>query len=291
MPDMSAHTDTSTALELLLTHCARDVDGIVDDPADVAAVVAVERLSARLETTDTETLRAALGTRDGIVPELVTIVEAALRRRALGWSTDAGVVNPEAGSHPVTSRAPLLRAAARAAHATFDAVPYYAQRFGERGARFAASDSSWLAGLSTTAPDQAVRQVTWLAGVLAARGMPSWLMERHLGELAHQIESDGHEPGSVPKAAAALRARRWPHADDAFLAEVEHEVAHRVSHTPTPRTGTLVAAAVGDVRSGLAHETSSLMQWLTDPARTGVDDALTLWSIHDDLLPPREGRR
>ena len=291
MQRMGPRTDTSTALGLLLAHCAREADGLVDDPADVAAVVAVERLSARLGTTQESVLRDALVAGEGLVPELLAIVESALERRTLGWSSDAGVVNPEAGSHPVTAQAALLRAAARAAHTTFAAVPYYRQRFGDRGARFAASDSSWLAGLAATAPAQAVRQVEWLAGVLVARGMPSWLMERHLEELAQQIRSVDVDPGSVPKAAAALRARRWPHADDAFLEQVEQTVATELVHAPTPRTGTLLAAAVGDVRSGLAREATSLMQWLTDPARTAPDDALVLWALHDELLPRPAGRQ
>ena len=58
--------------------------------------------------------------------------------------------------------------------------PYYAQRYGVRGWRFSLSDTGWIQTLCELEPSQACAQVRWLGGVLAARGMPQYLLERHL---------------------------------------------------------------------------------------------------------------
>jgi hypothetical protein len=54
------------------------------------------------------------------------------------------------------------------------------KRYGERGWRFSLSDSGWLQTLRELSPDAARAQLLWLSNLLAARGMPRYLMARHL---------------------------------------------------------------------------------------------------------------
>jgi hypothetical protein len=204
---MAAMTDDATtdeARRLLLEHADRTLTGRVEDPAALAAVVGIERLVVATGSTDASTLRAAVegrlsqdaeagaaGQYGAHVADLAgqahRHVVAGLLRRSTGQSIDAAVVNPEAGAYPVTTDATLVRAAVRAAQRSFDAMPYYGVRYGERGARFASSDSAWLISLAPLGEAQAIRQVAWLSRVLAGRGMPSWLMELHLEELVAEV--------------------------------------------------------------------------------------------------------
>ncbi|MEH3033073.1 MAG: hypothetical protein PGN07_03295 [Aeromicrobium erythreum] len=273
---------------LLRAHCDRDLDGRLDDPVDVAAVVAVERLAVALDTTDPASLRHELldprPELADLVAELVDVVDTARGRGLAGWSTNASLVNEEAGNHPISPDASLLRAGVRAAHATFVAIPYYLARYGARGARFSASDSSWLVGLVPKPLDYTVHQVTWLTGVLAARGMPSWLMERHLVELTTQIRTEGGDAGHLPDAADVLAARRRSAVSDADLLAADREAERRLERLPVPGTGALVAAAVADVRSGVATDDRALMDWLTDPGRLSEADAEALRGLRDELL-------
>ncbi len=265
---------TGEARALLREHAGREEAGLLDDPAVHASVVGVERLSLAAGTIDPEELRRLLDAPPPrlaeLVAELVGRVDVGLGRRDHGRQADASLVNADAGHHAVVAEAPVLRAAVRAAHATWAANPYYEARYGARGARFASSDSAWLAGLVPLRAEEAISQTEWLARLLAARGMPSWLLERHLDDLAQELRDSLGEAGAgaLPAAAASLRARRDEVAGDDLLAQADRWVAAEVGDdAPVARTGALLAAAHADVRSGLVPDDASLVDWLTDPDR------------------------
>lgn len=294
---MRAMTDDAQAREareLLLAQADRTLAGRVEDPAVLAAVVGIERLVVAAGSTDAATLRAAVEGRltehgpGSHVADLVGQAErhvvAGLLRRSTGQSIDAAVVNPEAGAHPVTTDATLVRAAVRAAQRSFDVMPYYGIRYGERGARFASSDSAWLISLAPLDEEQAVRQVEWLSRVLAGRGMPSWLMELHLDELVAEVRAavDDAAVGALPAAAASLTSARRRHVDDDLLALADtwaQEVAG--NRLPVPRTGALVAAATADVLLGVTRDDHVLFDWLTDRERVSAEMAAALHEVRD----------
>src|SRR5207245_1203744 len=89
----------------------------------------------------------------------------------------------------------------RAGAQSWERFPYYARRFGERGRTFTDRDSLWLAGLAARPEGDLPAQVEWLGGVLAARGMPRWLLECHLEVLYRELDrlapggGGGHGPG------------------------------------------------------------------------------------------------
>jgi hypothetical protein len=294
---MTTPDSADAVTELLLAHVDRATTGPLDDPAVVAAVVGVERLVVATGSTDAHVLRDALAGRPvagadaGHVADLVAEarghVAAGLIRRDSGQSVDAGVVNPASGGYEITTDANLLRAAVRAAQGSIDAMPYYGARYGARGSRFATTDSAWLISLAGLETDRAIHQVEWLARVLAARGMPSWLLEIHLDALVAEVRTVADEDavGSLPAAALALAAVRRRHVDDDLLRSADEWADEALGDAlPVPRAGALMAAAVADQRAGVTRDDSSLVDWLTDPARVPETVVTSLLAVRQRIL-------
>jgi hypothetical protein len=222
-----------------------------------------------------------------LVAEARGHVAAGLIRRDSGQSVDAGVVNPASGGYEITTDANLLRAAVRAAQGSIDAMPYYGARYGARGSRFATTDSAWLISLARLGTDRAIHQVEWLARVLAARGMPSWLLEIHLDALVAEVRAVADEDavGSLPAAALALAAVRRRHVDDDLLRAADDWADEALGDAlPVPHAGALMAAAVADQRAGVTRDDSSLVDWLTDPARAPETVATALLAVRQRIL-------
>jgi hypothetical protein len=281
------------AAALVLAHCDRTAEGEEVDPGVVAAVVGVERLVGEVGTSEPQRLRAAVtdameGVGDPhvvrVVEELVQTIARTLPLRGSGWRADASVLNPDVGGHAVATELAALRAAVRAARTSFEEVAYYRDRYGERGARFSVSDSSWIVHLTRASAPVATHHVTWLAGLLATRGMPTWLMERHLGAMVAELTAAGLDAGDLSAARLALAERRRAHVDDTVLVRAEVVLADEVRAAPTTPLGHLVAAAVADVRSGATPDTTPLMDWLTAPVRADRSDVAAIRRLEAALL-------
>ncbi|GGM87521.1 hypothetical protein GCM10009721_10540 [Terrabacter tumescens] len=289
------HTDD--VHELLLAQTDRATTGALTDPAVVAAVVAVERLVVATGSTDAHVLRDALlgrpvpGSDEAQVAELLaegrSHVAAGLIRRATGQAVDAGVVNPASGGYEITTDATLLRAAVRAAQGSINAMPYYGARYGARGSRFATTDSAWLLSLAGLSAERAIQQVEWLSRVLAARGMPTWLLEIHLDALVSEVQSVAgeHAVGSLPVGAAALAGTRRQHVDDDLMRSADLWADAALGDAlPVPHTGALLAAAIADERAGVTRDDSSLVDWLTDPERVSASTAAAVRAVRQRIL-------
>jgi len=185
----------------------------------------------------------------------------------------ARLINPEAGSH-VVSLDPDERAAAMAATArSWQEFPYYPQRYGARGWKFSLSDSGWLQTLSDLPEHEAREQAFWLASVLAARGMPSCLLARHL-ELMHEelLARLPHAAGRYQRLLLcrdALRDRRRRHLDEASLQAVAAAFEAETRDEPgrVANMGVLLACAVADERAGLVRAVEAVLEWAADPER------------------------
>lgn len=183
-------------------------------------------------------------------------------------------INHDAGVHAVPDDAHELAAAQRAGERSWARFPYYAARYGDRGRRFTRSDSAWLAALAGHTVAVVEQQVLWLGSLLAARGMPQWLLELHL-EVLHDAlcaelpaRRDGYAP--LLAGARALRTLRERHLRAEALAAHTHAFAARVGtewDAHLPETGGLIAAAVADEAAGVARAVVSLIPWLTEPSR------------------------
>jgi heme oxygenase len=184
-------------------------------------------------------------------------------------------LNPEAGRHPIPRDEGEVQAALRAGRETWKRFPYYEYRYGERGKRFTDSDGAWLVTLVDHPAETVDHQVVWLAGVLAARGMPRVTMEHHLETLADELERavPGREEdyGKLRRAAASLRQSRLEAIPEEVQASLVREFGERVGATEwgerLPGAAELLVSAVADERSGVSGARKSLETWMADASR------------------------
>ncbi|HEX6371083.1 MAG TPA: hypothetical protein VF006_19350 [Longimicrobium sp.] len=189
-------------------------------------------------------------------------------------TTIAAAINPHAGVHPVTASPPELEAVRRATEASLREAPYYLERYGERGRLFGGSDGAWLVTLCRGDAAFVERQVMWLGRVLGARGMPRWLLQRHLellhDELVRAIPGHGGRYRGLLEACALLRDQQRRHlAEDdcralaaAFDADADPAWVARL-----PNMGRILAAAAADEAAGIPNAVESVEEWAADPAR------------------------
>ncbi len=195
-------------------------------------------------------------------------------------------LNRDAGDYLVASDPDALRACEGAAEICTAQYPYLVSRFGERGRRFAVSDGAWLVVAASEGTDLALRRVLWLGRILAVRGIPRIVLEKHLALLADGLAlwrhgaspelSDRATPthSALRVASEMLRGRReraFAPGDFERLAARFEDAAPVVEHALLPRCGELIASAVADERDGLSAAVPSLMVWLGDPERFSRD--------------------
>ncbi len=159
----------------------------------------------------------------------------------------ARTVNPEAGEHAIAA-SPAEQAAAEAAtRLSWRDFPYYAKRYGERGWRFSLSDSGWLQTLFELSGDAAKSQMLWLATLLAARGMPRYLLERHLEHLHSELLSASPDKSAryafLLDLSAHLRSLRTKSIPEGAFTRLAGEFDTRVSDV-SPKEGVQKMGAV-----------------------------------------------
>ena len=186
----------------------------------------------------------------------------------------ADSLNPQAGIHAIAADPRELEAALRAGGRTLRRFPYFEERYGERGRRFTASDSGWIASLPGRPQAAVDGEVLWLGTLLASRGMPRWLLEIHLrhvhDELAAAVPERSADYNALVRSADLLRDLRRRHISDDALEALSAAFAARVGpewSAHLPEAGGLLAAAVADERDGISGAVTSLEPWLTDPER------------------------
>jgi hypothetical protein len=227
-------------------------------------------------TSDAELTEAIVGAKHAL--EWLETIRDAI---ATGRLDDglAGALNREAGTHAIARDLREVHAALLAGERSREAWSYYEARYGERGLRFTRSDSAWLVTLWRETPELATQQITWLGRVLAARGMPRFLLECHLEVLHDQLTA------FVPERATAYDALRRIVAELAnerrtLLSDAESNALAREfvvgdttadttvkHHVPPLEAGKLIVAAALDEASGIPGAVQSLCHWLEDPAR------------------------
>lgn len=176
--------------------------------------------------------------------------------------------NADAGNHPLPTDSREIQAALRAGQRCYAVHPYFERRYGQRGEAFTRSDGGYLTTLADHPQAYVNSQVVWLAGVLASRGMPRWLMEEHLGilhdELVLACPERAVEYAKLRHAAQILRSARLaflPLSDfDALAAAFNAR-----SDSELGNVGGLLAAAVCDECCGLTEAVPSLLSWLGNP--------------------------
>ena len=183
-------------------------------------------------------------------------------------------INPEAGRHAVPSDAREVQASLRAADLCWQRFPYFEQRYGERGRRFARSDAAWQATLYQYPPAQILQQVRWLGRVLAGRGMPSLLLQVQLeilvDELVKTIAERKFDYDKLLLAAVDLSATSRACFSDEQLKALGMEFDQAAGpewSQRLPETGVLLGCAVADELAGSTGAVTSLQPWLADKVR------------------------
>jgi len=186
----------------------------------------------------------------------------------------AGLINPSAGNHPVTSDAREIAASVAAGERSWREVPYYEARYGGRGRMFGHSDSAWLSLISEAPQAQVNAEVMWLGSVLSSRGMPQILMEWHLGwlhqELCAAIPENRERYARLLAAAETLRALRESQISPAFASRLADEFYQRVGQEWSrrfPEMGALLVSAAADERLGIGRAVEALEEFAIDPRR------------------------
>jgi len=210
-------------------------------------------------------------------------------------SSQASAINRAAGSHPITEDPRELEAARRAAERSVREYPYYQARYGESAMRFGHSDGAWIALLAHDIQRGVDDQVRWLGTVLACRGMPRLLLERHLEilheELAAAVPEARPRYEKLQRAAEMLRALRHSVLSDdamhALAAEFDASVGDEWS-APIPRLGEIVVAAAIDERLGIPGAVESVERWISLPERF---PSTWIEAVHRTLDETRERMR
>jgi len=203
----------------------------------------------------------------------------------LTWTGDpprlrADAINPAAGVHPIAADPLVIEAAIVAGDRAWDRWPYCRERYVDRGLAFTRSDSAWLAMLVDLPAPHASRQLDWLANVLAARGMPSLILEDHLilvhDALVEAIPPEAARFALLLDAAAELRAHRTAGLPESIAAQLEHDYQQR-ANDPLD-LGKLGVEAVRDECFGRRRAVDSFLDWATEE-RVGACRATALRTI------------
>lgn len=179
-------------------------------------------------------------------------------------------INFDAGTHDVTTDPRELVAAVDAGVRTWTVYPYYEARYGGRGRRFTRSDSAWLVTLAYAEADVARRQIKWLVGLLAARGMPSLLFEEHLFHLRDALVDAVPERAEIYGRLAQLGENLQTGRLEA-VPEFDALAAGFPRSEPIANVGPILVAAVADERQGYENAVDSVSDWLTAPGQFDAD--------------------
>ncbi|HET6763078.1 MAG TPA: hypothetical protein VFH27_05380, partial [Longimicrobiaceae bacterium] len=187
---------------------------------------------------------------------------------------EATLLNPYAGSYLITPDLREQAASVRAGDRSVAEFPYYVERYGERGRLFGRSDSAWIARLATCSEAELDEQVDWLSTVLASRGMPRWLMVRHLRTLYEELCASAPERtekyAALLQAADRLAAKLAGAIPEAVAERLALEFEARADaewRMRLPHMGRILVAAVADEHLGLDNAVPTVLAWAADAER------------------------
>jgi hypothetical protein len=224
---------------------------------------------------DNEHRKAIISASKEIFHDLMKIFESLLpfNEKALGNHITS--FNPEAGNYPITTNSKEINAALLAGMECWSEFPYYEKRYGDRGRRFTISDSVWLVTLSELSEDEAIKQVNWLAKLLAVRGMPTYTMEIQMHHLyANLLKENPEEKQKYLKlflAAENLKDQRtyriheisFENSDSIFEKCLNSAGVNEAVFTKLKRNmGRLIASSIVDSKNGISDSRKSLEDWL-----------------------------
>jgi heme oxygenase len=219
-----------------------------------------------------EDIAAAAGE---IFVDLTKIYEALFPIDEKSLKSHITSLNPEAGNYPIPTNPLEIKAAITAGMKCWDEFPYYEIRYGDRGRRFAVSDSVWLVNLGELSEEGAIKQASWLANFLAIRGMPTFTMEKQLQylyiELTKLIPANESKYLTLLKTSQKIKSRRYIHFSENSFCEAnslfenyftELKVSEKKCEELKKNIGKLIASSIADDKNGIPEAKTSLKEWL-----------------------------
>lgn len=189
-------------------------------------------------------------------------------------SEQVTLLNPLAGNHMIAGDIREIQAALRAGEHTWQMLPYYELRYGQKGRKFTWSDGGWLVALAGESQARVNEQIQWLSRYLSPRGMPQWSMECHLRKLYEELVLAVPEKraayAALLEAANILADERRIYIGDATMEALDEAFYTRVGSQWKlwlPHCGSLLGSAVADEHMGITGALESIQGWMTDTAR------------------------
>jgi hypothetical protein len=186
----------------------------------------------------------------------------------------ASAINAEAGAHAVPQDPEEVEIAFLAGKNAWAQFPYLQARFGERGQRFTGSDSCWLLTLYRLDIEAIRKNILWLRGVLSVRGLPSIILELHMGEILRRLcEKWPTRRGDLTAFESIIRelnALRTKHIDQRraseMIAKYDERLRAAVGLKFSDATKLLISARADEL-SGIANAFRVTESWFIDPSR------------------------
>lgn len=167
-------------------------------------------------------------------------------------------LNPESGNHPVCQTAAELRAVLHANDRCIAEYPYYVYRYGASAYFYGDVDGAWLATLPHLGPVVLQKQVQWIAELLAARGMPTFLQARHLHLLADELDAELPAQGSLWAMLRDAAVQLNPVVPSSLGIGVEFAAQDAAR---------IINGARHDAQQGLTEGLPGVIAWFSDPTR------------------------
>ena len=206
------------------------------------------------------------------------VIEALYPFDTRSLALKATSLNPEAGSHLVPQDLREIEAAQRATERCLLEYPYFVWRYGERGRRFTDSDGAWLVVLTQYPQARIEKQIAWLGGVLATRGMPRVLLQRHLEllyeELLLKIPDKEKDYAKLLSAANRLVEQRRMCITDEAMDDIRQRFDRAAGAAALQKlsgTAVVLIGAVVDEHSGHRGALDSVREWHTDSIKFPAD--------------------
>ena len=204
-------------------------------------------------------------------------------------------INPEAGNFPIPTNPLEIKAALTAGLNCWNEFPYYEKRYGERGRRFAVSDSVWLVLLSELSEEGAIKQANWLSTLLAVRGMPTYMMEIQMqmlfDELSKSIPLNEPKYSVFLKIAESLKIQRSAHISEIHFKHSNSVFEKFYSELNLPEDaslglkniGKLIASSIADDSNGIPDAKNSFKNWLVNKEIFPENWILSVEKTYDEI--------
>lgn len=226
------------------------------------------------EIVDSQDKKEVLSAAGEIFSDLMSIYERLYPVDEKQLGNHVTSLNPEAGNFPIPTNPLEIEAAITAGMMCWNEFPFYEKRYGERGKRFAVSDSAWLVTLSDLSVELATDQANWLAKYLANLGMPQITMEFHLKylyqELSKQISENEPKYKTLLLVSDQLKSQRLGKVSSAVFEKSnsmfnEFCLALNVTDLSMKNTGKLITSSIADGRNGMTEAMQNFKTWVTSP--------------------------